>query len=143
MSAHRAIWQEYNDVDDRTFLAMTIHLLIEEIWERHCAADMQTKHGIELDPQEERDLLGNILLDVQELPLEIEDPDDPWVVEQERRIGLAQLIATKEDSPTTRTPVLAHRRPLLCTQCGRRQQLLQPQKTARSEEPVSFRKRRD
>ena len=34
MSAHQIDWEEYKHVDDRTYLAMVVQLLIKEIWER-------------------------------------------------------------------------------------------------------------
>ena len=50
MHSHNIDWQEYQEADDRVFLASMTQHLIKTVWEELFTLDMRIKEG--LDPEE-------------------------------------------------------------------------------------------
>ena len=90
MTYHHINWDEHRHADDKCFLATVIQLLIKDIWERHFTTDMEAKHGLELNLQEDDKPVGYVDQETchEESP-EIEEPPDPWEAEQEAADWLA------------------------------------------------------
>ena len=120
MQSHNIDWQEYQEADDRTFLACMSQHLIRTVWEDLFTLDMRLKLGLDDEEEEQETLPREREEEIEEQPLEAEEQEDPWEAEEEAARRL-------QNEPTGRRHPecpLAQWSPTCCFVGGRRPQEL-------------------
>ena len=83
MHYHNIDWQEYQEADDRVLVASVAQHLVKVVWVELFTLDMRLKEGVGHEDHSLHAEAGAEVHGDEELPSDLEGPNDRWEAEEE------------------------------------------------------------